>query len=100
MVQLCPHVNCTASYELDDGDEGKTFRCEQCGSLLLFETGTLSVISKPEEKSEPPRSLSLGNEKAMLSPVGADHRSIAAQVFSWFLALLFAIASLLIVLFF
>src|SRR5262249_20185388 len=99
MVQLCPHPKCTASYDLDDGDEGKTFRCEACNSLLLFEAGVLTVISS-EKADDPPRSLSLNTGKTtMLSAVASD-RSLPAIIFSWFLAFLFALGSFLIVLFF
>src|SRR5439155_22024567 len=101
MIQMCPHRECTASYHLEEADEGKTFRCEKCGSLLLFEGGALTMISSPappDDTGQP--SISLNKEKsAMLSPSGSGP-SILAQLGSWLLALLFAFGSFLVILFF
>jgi hypothetical protein len=103
MVHLCPQVDCAAEYHLDDADEGRTFRCEKCRSLLLFESGSLALVSDaPSESAEnTPVSISLDRqEKGPMLSSSAEEKSIVSIVFSWFLALLFAFGSFLIVLFF
>jgi hypothetical protein len=103
MVQTCPQVACTASYHLEDTDEGKTFRCDKCGSLLLFEGGTLTIISgsasSAGDEPQPSIALGKGGKAAMLSPTTSG-QSIPALVGSWLLALMFAFGSFLVVLFF
>jgi hypothetical protein len=103
MVHLCPQVKCTAEYHLDEADEGKSFRCDMCDSLLLFEAGSLSLVSdtSPENAENTPVSISLDKqEKAPMLSSSTEEKSIVSIVFSWFFALLFAFGSFLVVLFF
>src|SRR5437867_3335524 len=103
MVQLCPHPECTATYHLDAGDEGQTFRCKQCGSMLRYEADGLSLVEgpKPEHPASEPRSISLGKQasQSMLN-TPAEEKSVLSLVISWFLAFLFGFGSLFVVLFF
>jgi hypothetical protein len=103
MVHVCPQVDCTASYHLDEADEGKTFRCDKCGSMVLFEEGNLTLVSdaSPENAESDAVSISLDKpENAPMLSSSAEEKSIVSIVFSWFFALLFGFGSFLVVLFF
>ena len=102
MVQLCPQVDCTASYHLDENEEGKTFRCDQCGLMLLFDKGTLTLHDGAARNADSrPIAMSVANqEKAPMLTSSAEEKSVASVVLNWFFTFLFAFGSFLVVLFF
>jgi hypothetical protein len=105
MINLCPQRGCDAVYNLGPGDVGRTMTCKKCGTPLVVEADGLriahpqaEVVDDPSDASPRParaRRPAPARQETSPMPATTPERTVLSIFFTW----LFALGTLLVVLF-